>query len=545
MATDPADRSPPPGTAAPPRPRPLTLKSLLARASAPDGAEPSPPEPAAAPAPPEDRAAEPPPAAAPPLAAPPLAAPPVAAPPLAAPRPVPLPGDEPPRSRPATVDLTAPRPSVSPIPTDAPRVGLPSPSSFQPREPRTWDETGVDPLLVEQIAIRYLLLNGAVAGRTVAADLALAPPLAKEVLEALKSQKLVQHRGATAMGDFVYELTDQGTARALEVRRQCSYVGPLPVPFEQYLASVREQRLSHRRPTPEGLHAAFAELVVPPSMLTALGPAITSGRAMFLHGEPGNGKTSLAERITRVFGDHIWIPQTLSIDGHLVKLYDPSCHEVEEPGFKPLTAAERIDRRWVRVKRPTVVAGGELTLEMLDVQFNPATSVSEAPLQLKANCGTLVIDDFGRQRIEPQVLLNRWIFPLERRLDFLRLPDGRKVSVPFEPLLVFSTNLEPRQLVDEAFLRRIPYKINVPDPTEAEFRLLVARSAQDFGVEMPAGSIDHLVTTHYRRAGRAMRFCHPRDLLLQIVNQALYERSAAVATPDAWDRAAATYFGML
>lgn len=470
-----------------------------------------------------------------------------APPPRAAPPSEPPPGappSEPPP--PARAPVSPPRPRSSPTaPAGTPRVELPPPARFQPREPRTWDEAGIDSLLVEQIVLRYLLIHGSVPGRTVAADLAMAPPLVKELLDTLKQQKLIQHRGATAMGDFVSELTDAGTERALELRRQCAYVGPAPVPYDQYLASVREQVLTHRRPTPASLAAAFADLVVPEGLLDALGPAITSGRAMFLHGEPGNGKTSFAERITRCFGDTIWIPQTLWIDGHIVKLYDPGAHELDEPTFKPLTAAERIDRRWVRIKRPTVVAGGELTLEMLEVQPNPVSNIAEPPLQLKANCGTLVIDDFGRQRIEPQVLLNRWIFPLERRQDFLKLPDGRKVSCPFEPLLVFSTNLEPRQLVDEAFLRRIPYKIRVPDPTESEFRLLLEKAAVDLEVELPAGSVEHLVESHYRRAARAPRFCHPRDLLLQIVHRAAYERRAPVATREAWDRAATAYFGMM
>ncbi len=425
------------------------------------------------------------------------------------------------------------------------RVAMPAPARFQPKEPRTWDEAGLEPSLIEQILCRYLMQNGSDSGRNIANEVCLAAALTKELLEGMRQQKIVQHRGSTQMGDFIYELTDAGRDRGIELRRQCSYVGPAPVPLDQYLLSVKEQTLMHRRPTPEDLRAAFADLVMPDSIVEQLGPAVSSGRAIFLHGEPGNGKTSIAERITRCFGDHIWIPHTLLIDGHLIKLYDPATHETVAADFRPLTAAERLDRRWLRIKRPTVVAGGELTLDMLDFQLHPSANICEAPLQLKANCGTLVIDDFGRQRIEPQVLLNRWIFPLERRMDFLRLPDGRKVTMPFDPLLVFSTNLDPSTLVDEAFLRRIPYKILVHDPTEAEYRQILEQTAEKLGVEIPAGSVDHLLNRAYKQAGRAMRFCHPRDLLQQVLHAAAFERRPAIATPQAWNRALSNYFGAL
>jgi len=449
------------------------------------------------------------------------------------------------------VPRAAPSSPGAPLtPSDAPRIelgggGPATIARFQPKEPRTWEELGLESSLVEQILLRHLLLRGSDSSRNIAQDVCVGGALVKDLLEGARHQKLVQHRGATPMGDFIYELTDGGRDHALELRRQCSYVGAAPVPLEQYLVAVREQTLLHRRPTVQDLAAAFSDLLVPSDLLDQLGPAITSGRALFLHGQPGNGKTSIAERITRCFGDTVWVPHTLIVDGHLVKLFDPAVHVPVAPDFRPLTTAERLDRRWVRIQRPTVVAGGELTLDMLDFQHHPQSNICEAPLQLKANCGSLVIDDFGRQRIEPQVLLNRWIFPLERRLDFLRLPDGRKVTVPFDPLLVFSTNLEPSSLVDEAFLRRIPYKILVHDPTESEFRQLLDVAAESLKVALPAGSVEHLVRRAYREGGRPMRFCHPRDLLMQIANQAAYQRRPAVATPEAWDRAVASYFGVL
>jgi predicted ATPase with chaperone activity len=438
----------------------------------------------------------------------------------------------------------APRARLDPRLNEPPMLELKE-ARWQPKEPRSWEEAGIDEILAEQLVLRYLTTANTESARQIANDICLNLPLTKDLLERLKHAKLLQHRGATPMGDFIYELTDAGRAKAIDYKRICAYVGPAPVPFVQYLQSVEEQTLRSRTPTPDDLQRAFADLIVSSDLVARLGPAVASGRAMFLHGDPGNGKTSIAERVTRCFGDAIWIPHTLLIDGHLVKLYDPATHNAVDPAFKALTPQERLDRRWVKIERPTVVAGGELTLEMLEIQISATTNICEAPLQLKANCGTLVIDDFGRQRIEPQVLLNRWIFPLERRLDFLRLPDGRKISSPFDPLLIFSTNLEPRDLVDEAFLRRIPYKIQVLDPTEGEFRALFELVAAKAEVVLARGVVDHLLDRHYKAGGRKLRFCHPRDIILQVVNQCLYERRPKVATAVDIDRAVDNYFGAL
>jgi predicted ATPase with chaperone activity len=422
---------------------------------------------------------------------------------------------------------------------------LPTDARFQPKEPRTWEEAGIDPLFAETLILRYLLVAVSDSGRNIAQETALAVPLVKELLDQLKQNKLVVHRSSTAMGDFIFELTDMGRAKAVESRRATWYVGPAPVPFAAFCQAVKEQSLSHRRLTVEDLHRAFEDLSVSERLLERLGPAIHSGKAMFLHGDPGNGKTSLAERITRCFGDTIWVPQTLLIDGHVVKLFDPATHEMVDPNFKPLTPQEKLDRRWVKIKRPTVVAGGELTMEMLEIQVNVVTNVHEAPLQIKAACGTLVIDDFGRQRMPAQELLNRWIFPLERRIDFLKLPDGRKISSPFDLLLVFSTNLEPRDLVDEAFLRRIPYKIHVENPSEEEFRNLIEIIARKADVQVVPGSVSYLLERHYKKTGRPLRFCHPRDLLLQILHACEFEQRPRIAGPADWDRAASNYFGMI
>ncbi len=413
--------------------------------------------------------------------------------------------------------------------------------AFHPREPSSWAEVGFDASVAEQLVLRTLLELHVASGSALSRATALPAPLVKEVVDALKNSKLVVHRGTSTFGDFQSELSEAGQARAIDLRKGTTYVGPAPVPWDQYLASVQAQALAHRHPTPDDLANAFSDLLVSDELLMRLGPAVTSGRPMFLHGDPGNGKTSLAERMTRCFGDAIWVPYTLLLGGQLVKLFDPAVHERVEVD----PSGERFDRRWVRVKRPTVITGGELTLQMLEFELDPRSKLCEAPIQLKANCGTLVIDDFGRGNLSPRDLLNRWIVPLEKRVDFLRLPDGRKEQVPFECLLVFSTNLEPKDLADEAFLRRIPYKIQVVDPLEDEFMRLVESTARAMGIGLAPHAVRYLVDRHYKRSKRPFRFCHPRDLLLQVQHLCMFEGRAPVAGPAEWDLVASNYFTLM
>jgi hypothetical protein len=273
-----------------------------------------------------------------------------------------------------------------------------------------------------------------------------------------------------------------------------------------------------------------------------LGPAINSGAGLFLYGAPGNGKTTLARRITACFGQDVWIPRTLVEDGQLIKLFDAAYHEAVERNEDSLLKATDFDRRWIKIRRPTVIVGGELTMNNLEIEHDPHNNVGEAPLQLKSNCGCLLIDDFGRQRIEPIQLLNRWIIPLENRIDFLTLPTGKKFQVPFEQLIIFSTNLEPNDLTDEAFLRRIPYKIEVGDPSEAEFHVLFQAVAQTFGCQYRAEVVEYLVGKHYRPMNRSPRRCHPRDLLNQIRNYCVYHDLPLEMRPEYFDRVVKSYF---
>lgn len=445
----------------------------------------------------------------------------------------------------AAIRVSAGRPHLPPAEEpEAPKpMKRPPPPSFLPNQPRGWDELGIDPQAIIGLVLRYMMGTSAASSKQIAHELSLSLGIVREVMDHLKNEKLVNHRSTTALGDFVSELTQAGYHKAVESREITSYVGPAPVPWDQYLASVKAQALTLWSPGEPEIRAAFADLSISEDLLDRLGPALTSCRPVFLFGEPGNGKTSIAERVTRCFGETIWIPRVLSIGGHLVKLFDPALHQAIDNDPRVLTQA-RVDTRWVQIRRPTVLAGGELTLEQLEIQEDPTGKVHEAPLQLKANCGTFVLDDFGRGKTHPRDLLNRWIFPLEKGIDFLRLPDGRKFSVPFECLLAFSTNLEPRDLADEAFLRRIPYKVHIGDPDEIEFAALMESLAQKMGVRLTHGSVKYLIERHYKMAQRPMRFCHPRDLLLQVIHLCRFQQREVVAGPPEWDRVVSNYFGL-
>ncbi len=415
---------------------------------------------------------------------------------------------------------------------------------FRPRVVDSFDEAGLNPAVLESLVLKYMLSVGMAPGRRIAAELGLPFGPFPEFLRQLKNQQILTYANSSSAGDYVYSLTDTGRGRARDYQAECAYVGTAPVPYRAYLEAVAAQTITSEHPKEEDLRRAFADLIVPDAVFELLGPAINSGRGLFLYGYPGNGKTSIAERITRCFGTTVWIPRVIDAEGQIIKLFDPANHELlENDRAGGLLDDSDYDRRWVRIRRPTIVVGGELRMEDLEIHYDPLTKVCEAPMQLKSNMGTFLIDDFGRQRMAPVELLNRWIVPLEKRYDFLSLPNGKKIRVPFDQLIIFSTNLDPSQLVDEAFLRRIPYKINAADPSESTFRSMIEAFAPKLGFEaVDRAAVDHLVHEHYTKVGRPFRCCHPRDLLLQVRNYCVYNQLELELKPHYFDFAVMNYF---
>ena len=341
------------------------------------------------------------------------------------------------------------------------------------------------------------------------------------------------------MNDFNYILTETGRQKALLAREHSNYIGAAPVPFDDYLVSIEKQSIRNERPGLEQLQSAFDGLVLPVDFLDQIGPAVNSRRGMFLYGEPGNGKTEIATRVAKCFSDTVYIPRTIIVEGQLIKLYDPQCHNSVLPDNAEVL--EKSDQRWLKIERPAVVVGGEMDLDSLEIGYNAQTKICEASLQLKGNSGVFVIDDFGRQRVGPEKMLNRWILPLEKNIDYLTLPSGNKIMVPFNALLVFCSNLDPGRILDEALLRRIPYKIRMTDPSEKEFITILQDVAQQFNVPYDKHCVDYLLDKHFRDV-RPMRCCHPRDILQQLVNIALYENKAPRMTETDLDKSIGLYF---
>jgi predicted ATPase with chaperone activity len=412
--------------------------------------------------------------------------------------------------------------------------------------PKTLEEAGLSEALVEELMMRYLLARGEAMGRAIADQLQLPFRLIEPILNRLKLEQLTAYRGANSVNDYTHTLTDQGRDRARRYSLVTTYFGAAPVQLEDYCKCVKLQSVEGQHPRREQLTEAFNDLLIDKRMLSKLGPAINSGRGMFLYGYPGNGKTSIAERVTAAFGKYIWIPRALLIDGEIMRLYDPMMHErAPKPKSDGIINNSEVDKRWVRIRRPTIVAGGELTMEMLEVQRDRDTNINEAPLQLKSNCGVLLIDDFGRQKMRVDELLNRWIVPLEKRYDYLNMSSGKKTQVPFDQLVIFSTNLQPKDLVDDAFLRRIPYKIEVPNPSEDAFRKLFEIMCPKVGIAHVPEAINYLIEKHYRPTGRPFRNCHPRDLLLQVRNYCLYHAYRLELRPEYIDFAVENYFSIM
>jgi predicted ATPase with chaperone activity len=419
--------------------------------------------------------------------------------------------------------------------------------SFVPAEPKTLEQAGLVASDVEALVLKLLLISGATAGRKIAEQIRLPFGLMGEQLRALRAQLLLAISNQAAMGDFEYDLTEDGRKRAEWYAGQCTYCGAAPVPLDAYIASIERQSLRKIKVRLPDVCRALADLMLAPATLSQLGQAVHAGRGLLLFGEPGNGKTSIAERLISSATQPIWIPRTITVTGEIIRLFDPANH-VEAPlANQPEQLLDTLhyDRRWVRIRRPLIMVGGELRMEQLEITHNQATGILESAVQLKSNGGALVIDDFGRQRCGVAELLNRWIVPLEKGQDYLSLPSGRQIQVPFDQLLVFSTNLPPHKLVDEAFLRRLPYKIEVTNPTPREFRELMQQWCGRLGIEYQNDAVDSLLAKHFQEGARSLRYCYPRDLVQQVVAFCEFHDLPPVLTAKALDVAAKNYFAGL
>jgi hypothetical protein len=410
--------------------------------------------------------------------------------------------------------------------------------NFWPTDPKSIQELGLSEPFLEAHLCRILLSAGNLSGRSLATEICISFRIVELLMERLRGRRLVTHCGSASLNDYVYGLTEEGRKRAQTFHSECAYTGPAPVPLMDYVISVEAQAIGDEPIRRTELQDAFYNVSVNDDLFDMIGPAVNSGSGMFLYGAPGNGKSTLAHRITSCFGQEVWLPYAVMDGREIITLFDPAYHQQgEQPG-----EGSSFDRRWVRVRRPTVVVGGELTMSNLEIRHDPVTNLSEAPLQMKSNCGCLLIDDFGRQRISPEDLLNRWIIPLENRHDFLTLSTGKKIQVPFEQMIIFSTNLDPAALVDEAFLRRIPYRIEVKDPDEPEFQRLFQIAAERLGCVYDPESVEYLLATYYRPANRALRRCHARDLLLQIRNYCTYHDLPFEMLPQYFDAISGCFF---
>ncbi len=415
---------------------------------------------------------------------------------------------------------------------------------FFPEAPKTFAESGLNPFMLESLILKFFAANADAKIRKCAKQLNLAYGIVESFVKKLKDQHKLEFVSTDLVNDYACRLTDFGRDATQKLKEHCTYFGSAPVALRDYIDATNRQAISKSKPDPARLRFAFQDLSVNLETLERIGPAVNSGRGMFLYGAAGNGKTSLAERISLAFGELIWIPRAIFVDEEVIRVYDPLLHEAVPIRPEEGIESSLLDNRWVRIKRPTIVVGGELKLESLDITLNKNTGVSEAPLQMKANCGVLVIDDFGRQKCSVDELLNRWIVPLEKRCDFLNTVAGKKLCIPFEQLVVFSTNLEPKDLVDEAFLRRIPYKIEVGDPTRDEFLAIWNKILKSKGIPENPEMFERLMQ-FYQTAKRPMRMCHPRDLIAQIENYATYHRANPTVTERSLELALSNYFSIM
>lgn len=434
------------------------------------------------------------------------------------------------------------QPEPEPQPQAQPAAPAPRPTP-PPRQPRvefsvprvnSIEETGLSLSFLSELTLRIMFTYGtSTAGEIINVIKLPFYGVLEDVLRFLSSEELCFIRRGQSMNPLTYEyqLTEKGQDRAQSLLERNQYVGPAPVPLSAYVASVKAQTIRGLQVNRDELQQAFAHLVIDQEILEILGPAINSGRSLFLFGAPGNGKTAIAKALARLVGGTCYVPYAVEAEGQIIKVYDVVTHGPEPGDLDPM----QVDARWVPAKRPVVSVGGELTLAGLDLTLDPVAKCYQAPFQVKANGGVFFIDDFGRQMVSPQELLNRWIVPLESGVDFLTLHTGQKLEVPFDLIIIFSTNLDPKELVDEAFLRRIRYKIHVENPTPEQYREIFRGVCESYGVPYDEDMVGYILEEKIPQAGVELRSCQPRDFIEQIIDIARYRNTVPVLNRELLD----------
>lgn len=425
-------------------------------------------------------------------------------------------------------------------------IPLEQASAF-PRAPRTVEETGLPLLFLVELASKLLFVRGQLYLTEMSHQLRLPAIVLDSLLGFMRAERLceVVRRGETD-GDVLYELTDAGRARAVEYLGRCKYAGAAPVSLDDYVVQVERQSVTKMKVTREGVDKAFRGLVIKPDVRDQLGAAMGSGRALFLYGPAGAGKTYLAERLALLLEGDVAVPHAIFVDGEIIQVYDPLIHHAVEDAPRGAGAAidnlMRPDQRWVRCRRPVALTGGELTLKMLDLDYDASTGFYQAPPHVKANNGLFVVDDLGRQLVQPEQLLNRWIVPMDRHHDYLALHSGIKFSLPFDVVLVFSTNLMPSDVADPAFLRRLGYKIHIGPMDENEYRSIFMRVCEEREVPFDEAAFRSLLEDFHAGSGQPLLACYPRDLIGPIADFARYRGEPARLTQDSLQWAWHNYF---
>ena len=418
------------------------------------------------------------------------------------------------------------------------------PVATAPASPVNIEDLGLEIVLMRDILLKTMFRRNLTTRLEVAEALCVTPPIAQELIDICREGNLIETlgaRGALPTAELRYQLTEGGRARALDALQQSEYYGPLPVPMDSYWKQTARQSITDAEITQERLEASMSHLVLPAGMLDQLGPAVNSGRSVLLYGPPGNGKSSISNGIRDALGDNIYVPQFLEYAGQVISVYDPIVHTLAKIARDDGTSLRRsgpdFDQRYVLCRRPSVMTGGELTLDMLDLNFNQVSRTYQAPLQLKATGGVFIVDDLGRQTEPPQALINRWIVPMESSFDILSLTSGQKFMVPFDTLVIFSTNFQPSEMFDGAALRRIYYKIKVDNPSREDFIKVFVKTARHYKINPDEEVLTYLLKHRYPEVGNQFANYHAPFLIDQMLSICEYEGRERKMSIDLVDRA--------